>query len=120
MASAQTAGASRRSPSISRWRAAAVALLVADDTQALGILGHSPDARMPYGHGGGGSLRWSGIGGPEALVFASLAKGFGVPIAVLAGSRARIREFEEKSLTRVHCSPPSMRGRCARRSTRST
>ena len=83
-------------------------LLVADDTQALGILGRSPSARMPYGHGGGGALPWCGIGGPEALVFSSLAKGFGVPLAVLAGSRARVCEFEERSLTRVHCSPPSI------------
>lgn len=82
-------------------------LLVADDTQALGILGHTPSARMPYGGGGGGSLRWSGISGPEILVFSSLAKGFGVPLAVLAGSGAWIRKFKENSLTRVHCSPPS-------------
>ena len=83
-------------------------MLVADDTQALGVLGHAPSARMPYGQGGGGSLRWSGLHAPEALVFSSLAKGFGVPIAVLAGSRAWIRKYEEKSLTRVHCSPPSI------------
>jgi 8-amino-7-oxononanoate synthase len=83
-------------------------LLVADDTQALGVLGHSPSAQMPFGYGGGGSLRWSGTSGPEALVFASLAKGFGAPIAVLAGSRERVRDYEGKSLTRVHCSPPSI------------
>jgi hypothetical protein len=53
-------------------------------------------------------LRWSGTGGPEALVFSSLAKAFGVPMAVLGGSGAWIRKFEEKSLTRVHCSPPSI------------
>jgi 8-amino-7-oxononanoate synthase len=82
--------------------------LVVDDTQALGILGHSPSARMPYGRGGGGSLRWSGISGPETLVFSSLAKGFGAPLAVLAGSKASIGKFEEESLTRVHCSPPSI------------
>jgi 8-amino-7-oxononanoate synthase len=83
-------------------------LLVADDTQALGVLGHSPNAPEPYGRDGGGSLRWSGTGGPEALVFSSLAKAFGVPMAVLGGSGAWIRKFEEKSLTRVHCSPPSI------------
>ena len=44
---------------------------------------------------------------PEALVFSSLAKGFGVPVAVLVGSRPWIRKFEQKSLTRMHCSPPS-------------
>jgi 8-amino-7-oxononanoate synthase len=83
-------------------------LLVADDTQALGLLGESPNARLPYGQGGGGSRRWCGISGPEALIFASLAKGFGVPIAVLSGSHAHVREFAEKSLTRIHCSPPSL------------
>jgi 8-amino-7-oxononanoate synthase len=83
-------------------------LLVTDDTQALGILGHSPTARMPYGKGGGGALRWTGVTGTDVIVFASLAKGLGVPVAVLGGSRERIREFEAKSLTRVHCSPPSL------------
>jgi 8-amino-7-oxononanoate synthase len=83
-------------------------MLVADDTQALGVLGYAPDTQTPYGQGGGGSLRWSGLQAPEALVFSSLAKGFGVPIAVLAGSRSWIRRYEEKSLTRVYCSPPSI------------
>lgn len=83
-------------------------LLVVDDTQALGVLGHSPDRKMPYGSEGGGSLRWCDINGPDILVFASMAKGFGVPMAVLAGSQDLITAFEEESLTRVHCSPPSI------------
>jgi 8-amino-7-oxononanoate synthase len=82
--------------------------LVVDDTQALGVLGQFPSAAMPYGCGGGGSLRWSGIVRADALIFSSLAKGFGVPLAVLAGSRAWIQKFKDKSLTRVHCSPPSI------------
>ena len=82
-------------------------LLVADDTQAFGLLGALPRSRAPYGCGGGGSLRWSEIGGPEIISFSSLAKGFGVPLAVLGGSHALLREFKSKSLTRVHCSPPS-------------
>ena len=83
-------------------------ILVVDDTQALGILGQASSAQMPYGQGGGGSLRWSGMRASDVLVFSSLAKGFGVPIAVLGGSRSWIRKYEEKSLTRVHCSPPSV------------
>jgi 8-amino-7-oxononanoate synthase len=82
-------------------------MLVVDDTQALGLLGRQPDGTMPYGRGGGGSLRWSGATGPEVIVLGSLAKSFGAPLAVLAGSRAFVRRFEERSLTRVHCSPPS-------------
>lgn len=83
-------------------------LLVTDDTQALGLLGHSSDARMPYGRGGGGGLPWSGVKGPEVLAFSSLAKAFGVPVAVLAGGAAWIHRFAEQSLTRTYCSPPSV------------
>ena len=83
-------------------------LLVLDDTQALGILGHSPQPAAPYGEGGGGSLRHFGIEGPDILWGSSLAKGFGVPVAVLAGSAARIERFDKESATRAHCSPPSV------------
>lgn len=82
--------------------------LVLDDTQALGILGEVPSAANPYGDGGGGSLRWHGTFGPHILVAASLAKGFGAPIAVLAASQRWIDRFREESDTRVHCSPPSV------------
>lgn len=72
--------------------------LVIDDTQALGVLGA----------GGGGSLRQHGIKGAPVIVGASLAKGFGVPVAVLAGSQALLRWFEARSQTRLHSSPPSV------------
>ncbi len=81
--------------------------LVIDDTQALGILGHSPAPNAPYGRGGGGILRWKNIDGPDVLLASSLAKGFGVPMAVLSGSNNMIKRFSEYSKTRVHCSPPS-------------
>lgn len=70
-------------------------LLVIDDTQALGVLGRK----------GGGSLRASGINGEDILLAASLAKGFGAPAALLAGSAAQVAAFQRRSLTRVHCSP---------------
>jgi 8-amino-7-oxononanoate synthase len=82
--------------------------LILDDTQALGILGYAPAPDAPFGEGGGGSLPWSDVGGPDVLVGSSLAKGFGVPVAVLAGSATTIGHFEAKSETRVHCSPPSI------------
>ena len=84
-------------------------LLVLDDTQALGVLGEDPGPGAPYGRGGGGTLRRFGIAeAPDILVGASLAKGFGVPGAVLAGSRLQLAAFEARSQTRVHCSPPSL------------
>jgi 8-amino-7-oxononanoate synthase len=80
--------------------------VVVDDTQALGVLG-TPASGHPYGRGGGGVARWSRLSSPHLLVVASLAKGFGVPVATVAGSGAVIRQYLAKSETRVHCSPPS-------------
>lgn len=82
--------------------------LVVDDTQALGILGHSAGGLRPYGEGGGGMLRWSSISDPRLVVVASLAKAFGAPLAALSGSEKFVKRFEERSATRVHCSPPSL------------
>ncbi len=82
--------------------------LVVDDTQALGILGHDPGPGAPYGCGGGGSLPWNRLTGSDVIVVASLAKGLGVPLAILAGSSAAVSRFEATSQTRVHCSPPSV------------
>ncbi len=73
--------------------------LLLDDTQVLGVMGTQ----------GGGSARLHGLQGGRVAdhVGASLAKGFGVPLAVLAGSRALLRRFAAHSQTRVHASPPS-------------
>jgi 8-amino-7-oxononanoate synthase len=81
--------------------------VVIDDTQALGIWGRHPTIDMPYGNGGGGLLQHAGIQNDEIILVSSLAKGFGVPVAMLAGDTKLIEEFEAKSATRVHCSPPS-------------
>jgi 8-amino-7-oxononanoate synthase len=82
-------------------------VLLVDDTQALGVLGCGPGPSAPFGRGGGGSLRWSALNALQVVVAGSMAKGFGVPIAMLAGSAACINRFVSRSETRVHCSPPS-------------
>ena len=82
--------------------------LVIDDTQALGILGREPARNAPYGLGGAGAPAWFGVEGPELIVGSSLAKGFGAPLAVLAGNTEVITKFGELSGTRVHSSPPSL------------
>jgi 8-amino-7-oxononanoate synthase len=63
---------------------------------------------MPYGHGGGGSFSFHGVAGPQVIAIASLAKGFGAPLAVLTGSRAFVHAYEAGSETRHHNSPPSL------------
>jgi 8-amino-7-oxononanoate synthase len=82
--------------------------LVIDDTQGLGLFGSAPRSDAPYGSGGGGSARLHGLGGAHVVVGASLAKGFGAPLAVLCASAALVRRFEERSAVRVHSSPPSV------------
>lgn len=71
--------------------------LLLDDTQALGVLGP----------GGAGSAALHGLGSDNLLVGASLAKAFGAPLAVLAGSAALIARFERHSQTRLHGGAPS-------------
>jgi 8-amino-7-oxononanoate synthase len=80
--------------------------LVVDDTQALGILGAGRSPAQPYGHGGSGSLRWNNVQESSVIAVSSLAKGFGVPLAVLAGDTSVVQRYESVSQTRIHCSPP--------------
>lgn len=82
-------------------------LLVLDDTQALGMLGSSPAQHMPFGYGGGGVLRHLAVSSPRILAIASLAKAFGVPMAVLSGAQKQVAAFRQRSETRVFGSPPS-------------
>ena len=83
-------------------------LVLVDDTQALGILGASASASCPYGIGGGGSLRNAGIHSREVIVVSSLAKSFGVPVAMVGGPSSLIARLRSSSLMRTHCSPPSV------------
>jgi 8-amino-7-oxononanoate synthase len=79
-----------------------------DDSQALGLLGHNPEPGRPYGTGGGGSPAFRAISSPRLLLLSSLAKSFGAPLAVLAGSAAAVRSFDQKSETLIYSSPPSV------------
>ena len=82
--------------------------VVVDDTQGLGVIGRRPSAAHPYGRGGGGIGARFGLDAPELIIGASLAKGFGAPLAALAGAAETIGLFEREGMTRVHCSPPSL------------
>lgn len=82
--------------------------LLVDDSQALGLLGRSPEPARLYGQGGGGSPAFLGVSSPRLLLLSSLAKSFGVPLASLAGSREAVRSFLRESETVVYSSPPSV------------
>jgi 8-amino-7-oxononanoate synthase len=82
-------------------------LLVIDDAQAIGLHGRAPTAVAPYGRGGGGSLsRFRLPREAPVVLVASLAKAFGAPLAMVAGTRSFIDTFTTHSETQVHCSPP--------------
>ena len=70
--------------------------LVIDDTQALGILGKDPAQGAPYGWSGAGTPAWHGVEGPELILGSSLAKGFGAPLAILAGNAEMIAKFRSE------------------------
>ncbi len=82
--------------------------LVLDDTQALGILAMVPARVRRMGGVAGARCTGTDVADTDVLSFGSLAKGFGVPVAVLAGSQDAVWRFERESQTRVHCSPPSV------------
>lgn len=81
--------------------------LVVDDTQAIGVLGAGPSPQLPFGRGGAGTMAWCDAPMDRAIVFGSLAKGLGVPLAFLAGSADAVEWFERESQTRIHASPCS-------------
>ncbi len=81
--------------------------LLIDDTQALGVFGQQVNRENKFGWGGGGSLWWHQIQDKHVISISSLAKGFGVPVAVLAASHDFIHNFMAASETIVHTSPPS-------------
>lgn len=83
------------------------ALLVLDDTQALGVLGAAPAAGDRYGRGGGGTPAWMGVRSPRLLVVSSAAKALGVPTAVISGPGELIERLREQAPSRVQSSPPS-------------
>jgi 8-amino-7-oxononanoate synthase len=84
------------------------AVLVVDDTQGLGLFGNRPSADTPYGQDGAGTPAWCGARSPDLVVVSSLAKAFGASLAMIAGGGSWIERFKAASLTRIHCSPPSM------------
>jgi len=82
--------------------------LLVDDTQAVGLFGSAPSKSLPFGHGGGGSLRRLAAVWPGVILIASMAKALGVPVTMVAASAPFIESFTEQSDTWVHCSPPSI------------
>lgn len=81
--------------------------IIIDDTQAFGIFGERKTQAI-YGNGGGGILQWLNAPRYNVITLTSLAKAFGVPIAVISGGKQFIEAFEQHSETRVNSSQVSI------------
>jgi 8-amino-7-oxononanoate synthase len=100
------AGCSQPAP-ISELRSVAhVSAIVVDDSLAFGVLGPG-DERRAFGTGGTGTVGWLGADHRGVVYVASMAKAFGVPVAVVSGPVTAIDQLRERGAARLHCSPPS-------------
>lgn len=79
--------------------------LVVDDTLAAGVLGVRGVSSHTFGTGGGGTAAWLGVA--PGLTVGSLAKGLSAPLAVIAGSAARIERIRRDGPARIHAGPPT-------------
>lgn len=92
----------------SEWTDSELQYRVIVNPQALSILGHRRDGSVtPYGTGGGGLLKWFGLGGPDVVVISLLAKAFGASLAALVGEKTLVNRIEATGDTRAHSSQPS-------------
>jgi 8-amino-7-oxononanoate synthase len=83
-------------------------LIVVDHSQMLGLMGEAPSPQHPWGQGGGGALRYAGLGASEpVLLLASWAKAFGAPLASVCGPATLIRDIARDGPTQTHCSSAS-------------
>lgn len=81
--------------------------VVVDDTLAAGVLGTRTAGSGPLGLGGGGTAAWLGAAGRELVVVSSLAKGYGVPLAVVTGPRVVVDRVRRTGSARTYASGPS-------------
>lgn len=79
-------------------------IVVVDDSLACGVLGHRHGTRS-FGDGTGTPC-WFGLGHHRLLWVASLAKGYGAPLAVVTGDAATV-ELLAQNGSREHSSPPT-------------
>lgn len=83
--------------------------LVIDDSLAVGILGRRHRGGGWFGSGGAGLPAWLDMGPDDdgPLVVASLAKGYGVPLAVIGGPLGPMAEVRRASRTPLHAGGPT-------------
>ena len=85
------------------------------DSLAVGVLGDRTAHSTGFGIGGTGTLEWLGAHEPGPVVVASLAKAYGVPLALVGGPRGVIRNIGHHEMSTIHASGPTAADRAALR-----
>ncbi len=81
--------------------------LVVDDTLAAGVLGRRTPEVGPLGAGGAGTAAFLGAPTQDLVVVSSLAKGYGVPLAVMTGPGVVVDRARRLGSARTHASGPT-------------
>lgn len=81
--------------------------LVVDDTLAAGVLGRRTPGVGPLGAGGAGTAAFVGAPADDLVVVSSLAKGYGVPLAVMTGPGVVVDRARRLGSARTHASGPT-------------
>jgi 8-amino-7-oxononanoate synthase len=84
------------------------AIVYVDDAHGVGVLGEGPTREMPYGRGGGGTIRHLNEQQGNIAHVGGFSKAFGVPIAFVAGPTAFVDHLGAISATFTHSSPPAL------------
>jgi len=83
------------------------AVLYVDDAHGIGLLGEHPTGDRPYGDGGRGTPSYFGVTSARLVHVAGFSKAFGVPLAIVSGSKSLLRPIHDRSMAYVHSSPAS-------------
>jgi 8-amino-7-oxononanoate synthase len=83
------------------------AYVYVDDAQGIGLLGRAPNAKMPYGYGGGGTPAFYSARPGRVIQVATLAKALGVPLAFAAAPAGFIEYLRTTAFSHIHNSPPA-------------
>ena len=81
--------------------------LVVDDSLATGVLGTRTRHHPVLGADGAGTAAWLGLPPGGRVTVASFAKGYGAPLAAVAGPVAAVAGIREAGPARTHASPPT-------------
>lgn len=77
-----------------------------DDAHGFGVLGANPDVHAPYGHGGGGVLRYAGVSNERMLYVGGLTKAYSSKLGFISCPTPEFRSRFELASTMIFVQGP--------------